>query len=236
MCRTGRMLTAVGVVLGLAGGAGRADAAFLGPTPYLSAGDSPLLALPFSAFYLENFETGVTVTPGWFVLGPSGTTDSVDADDLAIDGSGTRGHSFYSGGQNATLTITFDAAVLGSLPTAAGIVWTDVGLVTSGTAGFGDVTFSATGPGGASLGSIGPVTLGDGVSTGETREDRFFGVTNAAGITSITISMSNSTDWEVDHLQFLTAAPAAVPEPASLGLAAAGGLTLFGRRLRRRAG
>ncbi|MBX9622519.1 MAG: hypothetical protein K2X82_01760, partial [Gemmataceae bacterium] len=229
MRRTGRVLTAVGVVLGLAGGAGRAGAGFLGPTPYLSAGDSPLLALPFSAFYLETFESGalavpgVTVTAGWTVNTPGRLTDSVDADDAAIDGLGRDGHSFYSGGQNATLTVTFDAAVLGSLPTAAGIVWTDVGFVTSGTNGFGDVTFSATGPGGASLGSIGPFTLGDGSSTGETPEDRFFGVTNAAGIESITISMSNSTDWEVDHLQFLLAPAAAVPEPGSLALVAAGG-------------
>lgn len=226
--------------MGLAGGAGRADAGFLGPTPYLSAGDSPLLSLPFTAFYLETFEggalavPGVTVTAGWTVLGPARLTDSVDGDDAAVDGSGAGGHSFYSGGTNTTLTVTFDAAVLGGLPTAAGIVWTDVGFVSSGTTGFGDVTFSATGPGGASLGSIGPFALGDGLATGETPEDRFFGVTNAAGIASITITMSNSGDWEVDHLQFLLPPAAAVPEPASVGLVAAGGLALLGRRLRRR--
>jgi hypothetical protein len=233
------------VVAGFALFGGTARAAFLGPSPYLSLADSPFQGGSFSSFFLEDFEDGALNTPGiaappggWVVLGPSGFTDSVDADDGAIDDSGTAGNSFFSSGTNSTLTIIFDAAALGGrLPTAVGIVWTDVGDVTSGTTGFGPVTFSATDELGDPLGSIGPFTLGDGNALGSapggTAEDRFFGVTHAGGISSITISMSNSTDWEVDHLQY---GIAAIPEPSSLVLAGLGpALTCGAARLRRTA-
>jgi hypothetical protein len=157
----------------------------------------------------------------------------VDGDDGAIDGSGTGGHSFYSNFAASTLTITFSAAALGALPTHAGLVWTDVGNVTSGTTGFGPVTFAAADQNGASLGSIGPFALGDGVFNGSTAEDRFFGVVNPGGISSITISMSNSVDWEVDHLQFGRVAASAVPEPGFAALLCASapvGLLLLRRR------
>ncbi|MEZ6069861.1 MAG: hypothetical protein R3C10_06175 [Pirellulales bacterium] len=81
---------------------------FLGPTPYLSAADSPFdLSSPGSTFHLEDFEDGELNTlgihqlpPGALnatVMDPSPTTDSVDADDGTIDGSGTAGHSFAAG-------------------------------------------------------------------------------------------------------------------------------------------
>jgi hypothetical protein len=68
-------------------------------------------------FHLENFDA---FEPGWSVggtqsrYGPSGSTDSVDEDDGAIDGSGTGGSSFFSGG---AFTIAFDELTLGALPT-----------------------------------------------------------------------------------------------------------------------
>jgi hypothetical protein len=220
-------------------------AVLLGPTPYLSSADIPFAPGAFTSFFLENFEDGllntpgVTATAGWFASTPSPLTDSVDGDDGTIDGFGTAGRSFYSGGNNRTLTFTFDAAALGgALPTYAGIAWTDVGSVTSGTYGFGGVTFSAIDSAGNSLGAIGPVTLGDGLVAGQTAEDRLFAVASLAGIRSITISMDNSTDWEVDHLQYGAIRPAAIPEPSSvalLGLGAAG-LLVAARRRRRHAG
>jgi hypothetical protein len=98
--------------------------------------------------------------------------------------------------------------VLGSLPTKVGIVWTDVGFA-DGTrvfnpAKFGsdEVTFEAFDALSQSLGTIGPVTLGDGSNLGQTAEDRFFGVAHAGGISRVTISMAESIDWEVDHLQY----------------------------------
>src|SRR5438477_7131672 len=125
----------------------RADT-FLGPTPYLSFADSPFNGGSFSYFYLETFEDhllntpGVTGSPGGVtsvVFGPS-IHDSVDADDGVIDGSGLNGDSYFSSNGAGGVTFTFDAGVLGSLPTDAGIVWTD-------GAGGSQITFQASGPG-----------------------------------------------------------------------------------------
>jgi hypothetical protein len=66
------------------------------------------------------------------------------------------------------------------------------------------------------LGSIGPVAIADGSHNGETAEDRFFGATNAGGISRIFISNS-SGGIEVDHLQY-----GAIPEPGTLVLLATG--------------
>ena len=122
---------------------------FLGPIPYLSVADSPF-DLEGSAFVVEDFEDGVFNVPGVVAsagapIGPGGTTDSVDADDGAIDGLGNDGNSFFSINGAAGITFTFDTDVLGALPTSAGIVWTD---------GSGTTTFEAFGPGLVSLGTI----------------------------------------------------------------------------------
>lgn len=68
-----------------------------GPTPYLSAADSPF-SLSSPGLLLEDFEDGALDTPGVSSTngaprGPSGLTDSVDGDDGSIDGSGNGGHS-----------------------------------------------------------------------------------------------------------------------------------------------
>ena len=124
---------------------------FIGPTPYLSKNDSPFLAsINAGTTFLETFESGALATPGvtvsaGSVIGPGGLTDSVDADDGAIDGSGTNGHSFFSGAGSTGITFTFDANVLGALPTQVGIVWTD---------GQGTTLFEAFGPGGVPLGRL----------------------------------------------------------------------------------
>jgi WD40-like Beta Propeller Repeat len=182
---------------------------FQGPTPYLSFADSPFNAAGFKYFYLETFEDGAfnvpgaTPSAGWVIGNPGAFTDSVDGDDGSINGSGAGGHSYYSGGTQTNLTIYFNAAALGGhLPTHAGIVWTDVGIVTSGTTGYGNVIFTARDANGVSLGTQVANNLGDGVGSAATAEDRFFGVVNAGGISSISISMANSKDWEVDHLQY----------------------------------
>ena len=190
---------------------------FSGPTPYLSVTDSPFKAK--AGFTVETFEDGLMNVPG-VVLEEAGssvasgnpTIDSVDADDGVIDGVGTSGHSLYSGAALHSFTFDFTGSVL---PTYAGIVWTDVGLVLSGLEGRGDVLFEAFGTGDVSLGTVTGTNLGNGVATGETAEDRFFGVEFAGGISKIKISMANSIDWEVDHLQF-QATP--VPLPAAVWL------------------
>ena len=195
---------------------------FFGPSPYLSFADRPFTSPTGAYYYLEDFENGSLTTPGvtlsaGLVAAPSSLTDSVDDDNGPIDGSGTSGHSWYSNFAANSLSFTFNQAALGGvLPTHAGIAWTDVGVVTEGTAGIGSVTFEAFGPTNVSLGSIGPFLLGNGAVNGGTAEDRFFGVANPAGISQIIISTVNSTDWEVDHLQY---AELRVPEPAAISMA-----------------
>jgi len=214
-----------------ASGVATAAGTLLGPTPYLSTADSPFLGL--QGFQVETFESGaltlpgVTASPGIFTS-PGAQTDSVDADGGPIDGSGTTGRSYLASGVT-TLTFTFSPTRPGGLPTHAGIVWTDVGEVFLGEHGFGTgpVTFEAFDALGTSLGTAGAV-LGDGAITGATAEDRFFGAINAGGISRIVISMSNSPDWEVDHLQVAT-----IPEP-SAWLMMGAGLALAGFAAARR--
>lgn len=170
----------------------------LGPTPYLHFTNSPFHNANFDYFHLEDFEDGAFNTPGatpsvgWMVANPGGSTDSVDPG----------GRSYYSNGRT-NLTVTFNAAVLGGkLPTHAGIVWTDVGNVTSGLFGRGNVIFTARDASGVSLGTVVGVNLGDGSSVASQTEDRFFGVAHPDGISSISITMTNSGDWEIDHVQY----------------------------------
>ena len=191
----------------------RAEATFHGPSGYLSFADSPFNGAEFAYFYLETFEEGALNTPGlsinsgWTILDPALLTDSVDGDDGTIDGSGIGGHSFYSGGGLTNLTLSFDADGLGGhLPTDVGVVCTDIGGVLFGELGIGDVTFTALDADGRPLGSITATNFGNGSaegnSPGATAEDRFFGVSNPDGISSVTLFAHNSIDWEVDHLQY----------------------------------
>jgi hypothetical protein len=217
-----------------------AAATYLGPQPYNSVLDSPFHYLPHSYFYLEDFEDNALNTPGVtssaglaFTNGSS--TDSVDKDDGVIDGNGKNGHSYWSSYSPLAFTFTFSAAVLGSLPTMAGLVWTDVGQVSSGTPKYGNVMFEAFDQNGVSLGAIGPFAVGDGEDTGQTAEDRFFGVEYDGGISKIKMWMTNSVDFEVDHLQYggadLTGIPVgstpgfragdAFPNPSSAGVTVA---------------
>ncbi len=210
-----------------------AQAAFLGPSPYLSFNDSPFNGTDFQYFFLEDFEDGFN-TPGVSVSGgtqidPSDQTDSVDGDDLSIDGSGTGGASFFTLQTEDSLTFTFDANALGGFPTHAGIVWTDVGFANPNDFEGGVIFEAFDALGELMIDSIGPVTVGDGVGvTGETDEDRFFGVVNVGGISAIRISMDNSVDWEVDHLQY-----GRVPEPASVAVLVLGVAVLVQRPTRR---
>jgi len=195
-----------------------APASFYGPTPYVQASDSPFTTAGLTYYYLEDFEDGLLNTPGVTASAGSFLTttgyaasviDSVDADDGAIDGSGNNGESWFSSVGTAGLTFTFDAGVLGSLPTQAGIVWTD---------GVNPVTFEAFDAWGASLGTVGPIDTADGNFSGGTAEDRFFGVMYSGGISKIRV-FSGASGIEVDHLQY-GASP--IPAPAAVVLAGLG--------------
>ena len=175
---------------------GAAQGQMLGPTPYLCQGDSPFAGVSFDWRYLETFESGMLQVPGvtpstGVVIGPGGQTDSVDCDDGVIDGNGTNGRSFFSPAGSIGIRFTFDAAVLGALPTHAGIVWTD---------GLNFIHFEAFDAQGVSLGTL-VGDHADGSFSGTTAEDRFYGVINAGGISSILIS-NDGGGIEVDHLQY----------------------------------
>lgn len=203
-----------------------------GPTPYLSAADSPFTSGSFSYFYLETFEDHLLNTPGVtastggvtsVIFGPT-VHDSVDADDGIIDGSGLLGDSFYSGSGGTGIMFTFNAGVLGTLPTSAGVVWTD---------GFGSVTFRAYGPTNNLLYETTVAGIPDGFLNGETGEDRFFGYSSDSGISAIFLS-NTAGGIEVDHLQYGAAgAVVAVPEPSTYALMLAG-LVIVGFMVRRR--
>jgi hypothetical protein len=199
----------------------------IGPSPYLSAADSPWASVSFSQFHREDFEDSVLSTPGVIAVGaqsvtPAGDvfTDSVDGDDGAIDGSGTNGRSHYTANGAAGIEYSFNAGVLGQLPTHAGVVWTDL-------SGAADVFFEAFDSASLSLGVIAAGALNDGLSTGQTAEDRFLGWESPAGISRIRIYQSGS-DMEVDHLQY----GIAVAEPTSAAMALILSTTLAWRRYR----
>lgn len=194
---------------------------FFGPLPYWafnnpSAGSaiSPFSPVRFTYFHLEDFEDGALNTPGVTVREFATTnittafSDSVDGDDGVIDGQ-ARGNSssLFSNLRTSSFTFNFSANALGGqLPTHAGIVWTDIGRNGGGTPLSGDLLnntlFEAFGPSGESLGVIGPFSLGDESISRTTSEDRFFGVVNQNGISSIRLSMPGKNNWEVDHLQY----------------------------------
>jgi hypothetical protein len=216
-----------------------AAASFIGPTPYLGFSDSPFSSDPFAWFHLEDFEDGLNtpganVGPASVVLAVAGYTDSVDADDGSVDGSGSGGHSLWSNFSTPFMEFTFSAAALGAFPTHVGVVWTDVGQVFSGSYGAAATSFEAFDENNNSLGVIGPFVLGDGAIAGETAEDRFLGAINNSGISQIRIFAPDTFDWEVDHLQYGLRAVQSVPEPASTGLLLTGCGWLLARNLRRR--
>jgi hypothetical protein len=209
------------LTLGLGVASPAAATTFTGPTPYTGFAGSPFDSVSFASFQLEDFEDGalnvpgVTATTGGGVLTFGDLRDSVEAT--------PNGYSFYTFG-TSILTFTFS----GTLPTHAGVVWTDVGFEFGGILdGVADVIFEAFDEDGFSLGTIGPVTLGDGAANGGTAEDRFFGVEYGGGISKITLAMPTSDDWEMDHLQF---GVQAIPEPSTAALLALGLGALRGRR------
>ena len=198
-----------------------AQADYIGPQPYLDfnataagAAVSPFANLPdFEYFYLEDFEDEALNTPGASLLeseddlsGSFAFSDSVDGDDGQIDGEANGTLSLFSGFSTETFTFVFSENQLGNLPTHAGIVWTDIGRNNGGTPFpsnlIDNVYFEAFDSSGASLGIHGPFSLGDESISRTTDEDRFFGVFNAGGISSIKISMPGKNNWEVDHLQY----------------------------------
>ena len=167
-----KTLLAFVIVMGFAS---PANAILVAPSPYHSFNDSLFNGRSFSYFHLEDFEDHLLNTPGVSASGGGVTSavfgptlhDSVDGDDGLIDGSGLDGDSYFSASGSTGISFAFDSVVLGSLPTAVGIVWTD---------GNDDILFEAFDSSDVSLGKIGPIAFSDGSFDGGTAEDRLFGI------------------------------------------------------------
>ena len=186
-------------------------ALFFGPEPYFSVEDTPgdffVPGCSTCSVHLEDFEDAILdpaiqISSGQ-IIGPNFSsgipfvTDSVDADDGTIDGTGQSadgGHSWYAIGN--TIQISFTASV-----SAAGLVWTD------GDTRLRNVIFEAFDQNGASLGTIDAGDLSDDSYQGTTGEDRFFGIRygdgRAQGISSIHLHNIGGAGIEIDHIQYV---------------------------------
>lgn len=209
----------------------RGEVTWLGPTPYRSVADSPFnLSGLGSTFFLDDFESGIFRYPNLIVVdparirGPSPLTDSVDADDGQIDGSGSGGRSLVvSGGLSTFPTVppTHEsllriAVSIDSGYNALGFVWTDalprhdlyLNVIHSDLHSeshymdFGQSFMSDT-------------------YSGETAEDRFIGFVSDGPIVLIEIATRSqgfgppSERFEIDHLQF---GVQTIPEPDAVVL------------------
>ena len=182
---------------------------------YSGFGDSPQSNYIFDYFYLDDFEDGLFNVPG--VTGINNTNGL----ELPVGGASPNRDSVENGSDGFALsvahatgslgaTFTFDPSVLGSLPTFAGIVWTD------GNPG-GYTQFSAYDGDDNLVGLIDSENFHDNSFAGTTTEDRFFGVFHEAGIARFTIRDPGSGNGiELDHLQY--GGISAVPLPAALWL------------------
>ncbi|MCG8417707.1 MAG: thrombospondin type 3 repeat-containing protein [Proteobacteria bacterium] len=141
------------------------------------------------------------------MIGPCSVCDSVDAEGGPIDGEG-QGRSLFQPWGEAGITIVFDRDVLGGLPSAVGIVWTD---------GTSSVTIEAVAADGQLLGPATGDGHADGSFYGETGEDRFYGIIHRRGITEFRISVDGGA-FEVDHLQYGDIIPASALDSDGDGL------------------
>lgn len=183
-----------------------ANATLVGPIPYRCFADYPSVRAAFSAFPLENFENDAPGEPAAIVM-PFGTPYASNGNPFdpdagighAMEDAPATGHTWFASSE-ASLTFTFSTALLGSLPTDAGLLWTDVGLANV-RSGSDSVLFEAFDAAHNLLGVIGPSSLGDGLFAGQTAEDRFFGVTSPGGISSIRITSLSSTEPDTDDFE-----------------------------------
>lgn len=216
------------LTLALAGSASIAagqTVTIFGPTEYYQVSDSPFAGL--SNLVVEDFEdgfntAGVNIIADWTVTFQGTFTDSVDADDGVIDGSGSDGAALYAiNGDTNGVRFEFDFFELGGLPTEVGVVVTDAHAVQR---------FEVYDAFGGLLGSVNyenPFSN----ATGETEEDRFFGASFAGGISAIHV-YSTLTGIELDHLQFTAPSGGGgeIPTPGAAAILGIAGVVTARRR------
>lgn len=196
--RIARSAIVVPIVAAVAGSLAAEGPVFLGPTPYTSMANSPInLSQPGHTSHLEDFEDatldllGTTFSVG-AIHDPSPTTDSVDADDGAIDGSGIGGHSWLVPA-GRMLTMMLDEPTLHHHPPKFGFVLTDA-------APGATITVAFFGHEKELLGET-VVTMGDANNDGATAEDVFVGCVNSDGGVSMVTVVADSGEFEIDHVQ-----------------------------------
>ncbi|MDZ4830190.1 MAG: hypothetical protein SGJ09_08350 [Phycisphaerae bacterium] len=169
------------------------------PQSYVKLADSALFGAMSldDDFWCETFEDGLVNIPGLTLSGgtiaaPGASTDSVDADDGNVDGSGTGGRS-YRANIGSPITIGISALALVGLPERAAFAWTDGPQNSTLT-----ITIT-TGSGATFVRTVGP--LGDANSSGATAEDRLVAITASNGIAQVVIA-SGGAAFEIDHVQF----------------------------------
>ncbi|HSO40223.1 MAG TPA: hypothetical protein VLT33_47180 [Labilithrix sp.] len=175
----------------------------LEPIPYLSRADSPFKGVAFPAYsHFEDFEDHLLNTPGVTsdmtsvssAFGPS-LIDSIDGDDGTVDGKCTKVDGTCDAAfGNGSITFTFDAGILGALPTHVGLAWTDGSPQC-------DAVFEAYDGADVLIGTKTATKVGDADNLGGTAEDRFFGVVHGAGVKKVIIR-SSSGGVEADHLTY----------------------------------
>jgi hypothetical protein len=210
-----------------------AYATLLGPLPYTNPADSPFFPFTgYTYFHLETFDDHALNTPG--VIPSAGDTAANQGfsgsiiDQVGLPGGCPPGglavpcDTWFAPIGSAGVRFTFDADVLGHLPTVAGLVWTD---------GAGTIRFEAFDQDGVSLG----VVFGDHADAsilGTIEDDRFYGAIHPAGVSALFIS-NTSGGIEIDDLQYgFRASPAVVSQPGTLILLSLALVALAGRRWR----
>jgi hypothetical protein len=165
--------------------------------PYTCASPFTGVAFP-SYFHLEDWEDGVLSTPGVTISANQLSStfgaayiDSIDCDDGVTDGACAGCEALWASG---TVDLTFDATILGALPTHVGLVWTDGGYGTS-------VTITAYGSDDQVIDTQTATGIGDQSNAGTVAEDRFFGIVHLAGVKRVVVA-NNSGGLEIDHLQY----------------------------------
>lgn len=201
---------------------------FLGPIPYRSVADSPCAwGPPGSTFFLEDFEDGSLNFPAGIdtyngtVLQPSGTTDSVDADDGVLDGHGDGGHSLlplavqmglsFPPVWQTSFAMGFSQETLGYLPNCAGFVVTD-GLSMASI----NLVVRLPNQQSIAIHPSGLFGLLDDLDNGSSDDDWFLGVRVPTGFVSVRITHTyQAVDYEprfeIDHAQFGLIAPEPAP-------------------------
>jgi len=213
----------------------RAEFFFLGPSPYLSAADSPF-PLSNPSFFLEDFEPDEPCVPGDTVICGGGKFDAPGA--RMIYGTPLQGPSIEPNGHSALATdlgiiiglssivavgFEFDQNEIGFLPTAIGMVLTDGAGPFSGLSVYdalGNRTDFLTE--GLDIDPLNPATY------------RFIGATNPQGISMAVffkrIFDNNPSAFpRIDHFQYGNT----VPEPSEMYLVCSA-LTMFGFVIHRR--